>query len=126
MGLDVVGIVVKDVEKSKKFYENFGLSFKSFGDGNDHWEAEISPGLRLALDSEDLIKKINPNFVAGAGSRIVLAFSQKKTAEVDDLYNRLIKLNYEGVKEPWDAFWGQRYSSILDPDGNQVDIYCPL
>lgn len=31
-----------------------------------------------------------------------------------------------GVKEPWDAFWGQRYCSVMDPDGNQIDIFANL
>ena len=29
-------------------------------------------------------------------------------------------------KEPWDAFWGQRYAQIHDPDGNVVDLFAPL
>ncbi|HZD98061.1 MAG TPA: VOC family protein, partial [Micromonosporaceae bacterium] len=31
-----------------------------------------------------------------------------------------------GHKEPWDAFWGQRYSMISDPDGNSVELFAPL
>ena len=31
-----------------------------------------------------------------------------------------------GHKEPWDAFWGQRYASVKDPDGNQIDLFAPL
>jgi len=30
------------------------------------------------------------------------------------------------VKEPWDAFWRQRYSCVQDPDGNQIDIFADL
>jgi len=30
------------------------------------------------------------------------------------------------VKEPWDAFWGQRYALVEDPDGAHVSIFCPL
>jgi hypothetical protein len=25
-----------------------------------------------------------------------------------------------------DAFWGQRYATVLDPDGNPVDLFAPL
>ncbi len=32
----------------------------------------------------------------------------------------------EGHKEPWDAFWGQRYAQAKDPDGNVVDLFAPL
>ena len=27
---------------------------------------------------------------------------------------------------PFDAFWGQRYATLLDPDGNPVDLFAPL
>ena len=29
------------------------------------------------------------------------------------------------VKEPWDAFWGQRYAIVADPDGYMVDLFAP-
>ena len=31
-----------------------------------------------------------------------------------------------GHHEPWDAFWGQRYATVLDPDGNSVDLFAAL
>ena len=33
---------------------------------------------------------------------------------------------HRGHLEPFDAFWGQRYATVLDPDGNGVDLYAPL
>ena len=29
----------------------------------------------------------------------------------------IIGAGYAGDKEPWDAFWGQRYDPLLDPAG---------
>ncbi len=36
--------------------------------------------------------------------------------------------NYPGLDpQPlWDAFWGQRYAILHDPDGNGVDLFAPL
>jgi hypothetical protein len=31
-----------------------------------------------------------------------------------------------GRKEPWDAFLGQRYAVVADPDANHVDLFAPL
>lgn len=31
-----------------------------------------------------------------------------------------------GHKAPWDAFWGQRYAVVVDPDGNLVDLFADL
>jgi uncharacterized glyoxalase superfamily protein PhnB len=45
---------------------------------------------------------------------------------VDAAYQRLTAAGYAGRKEPWDAFWGQRYATVLDPDGNSVDLFAPL
>ena len=28
--------------------------------------------------------------------------------------------------DPWDAFWGQRYAQLRDPDGVRVDLYVTL
>ncbi|MGB5655838.1 MAG: glyoxalase, partial [Acidimicrobiia bacterium] len=29
-------------------------------------------------------------------------------------------------RAPFDAFWGQRYATVLDPDGNGVDLFAPI
>jgi uncharacterized glyoxalase superfamily protein PhnB len=34
-----------------------------------------------------------------------------------------IQAGFKGKKEPWDAFWGQRYACALDPDGYQIDLF---
>jgi uncharacterized glyoxalase superfamily protein PhnB len=47
-----------------------------------------------------------------------LAAAERRTAE-------LLSLGYEGDKPPWDAFWGQRYAIVRDPDGNTVDLFSP-
>ena len=45
---------------------------------------------------------------------------------VDALYYQITESRFKSLKSPWDAFWGQGYSSVLDPDGNQVDIFAAL
>jgi len=30
---------------------------------------------------------------------------------------------YRGQQAPWDAFWGQRYAVVIDPDGNWIDLF---
>jgi uncharacterized glyoxalase superfamily protein PhnB len=39
---------------------------------------------------------------------------------------RLIDAGFSGTNEPWDAFWGQRYARVSDPDGSKVDLFAPL
>lgn len=43
-----------------------------------------------------------------------------------DPYRELAEAGSGGYKEPWDAFWGQRYAQVTDPDGNVIDLFAPL
>ena len=44
---------------------------------------------------------------------------------MDAVYAQVVAAGFEGDKEPWDAFWGQRYAQLRDPDGVPVDLYAP-
>lgn len=120
-----IGITVKDLNKSTKFYRMLGLNFPE-QTTEDHVEATTKAGLRLMLDSEALMKKLHPEWAKPVGQAMTLAFRCDSPQEVNDLYQRLRHAGYEGRKEPWDAFWGQRYATVLDPDGYAVDLFAPL
>jgi uncharacterized glyoxalase superfamily protein PhnB len=45
---------------------------------------------------------------------------------VDATFAELVAAGHEGHLEPWDAFWGQRYAVVHDPDGNAVDLFAAL
>ena len=55
-----------------------------------------------------------------------LAFECANPAEVDEVHARVVEAGYQSKAEPWDAFWGQRYATVLDPDDNAVDLFAPL
>src|SRR5439155_24310839 len=96
-------------------------------EGHGHVEAELPGGLRVAWDTEEMIRGIDPEWrPPEGGHRLALAFRCESPAEVDSLYGELAAAGYRGHKEPWDAFWGQRYAQVLDPDGNSVDLFAPL
>ena len=121
MSLDAVGIISKNINQSIQFYGILGVSFKKIG--VDHWEGNTAKGVRIMLDSVDLIRKLNPHYKNPKGSGVILCFKQSAPKKVDEVYNQVTEYGFKGLKSPWDAFWGQRYSSVLDPDGNQVDIF---
>jgi catechol 2,3-dioxygenase-like lactoylglutathione lyase family enzyme len=125
--LDVVGMVVEDMGRALAFYRELGLEFPDGAEEQGHVEAALPGGMRLALDTEEEVHKFDPEWSApSGGGRMSLAFRADSPADVDAIYERLTGLGYEGAREPWDAFWGQRYASIADPDGNDVDVFCPL
>ena len=45
---------------------------------------------------------------------------------VSEATGRLVEAGYRSHVQPFDAFWGQRYATVLDPDGNPVDLYAAL
>jgi uncharacterized glyoxalase superfamily protein PhnB len=40
------------------------------------------------------------------------------------VYREVVDSGFESEREPWDAFWGQRFAIVKDPDGNVVSFYC--
>ena len=123
--LDLVGIVVSDMPRAIAFYRRLGLEFPDDTEGHGHVEATAGR-LRVALDSEETIRSFDPDWDPGTGGRIGLAFLCESAADVDRVYRELVEAGYEGHKEPWDAFWGQRYAQLRDPDGNAVDLFARL
>ncbi len=123
--LDLVGIIAQDIAASLRFYELLGLPVPKAGE-EDHVECTLPNGLRIAWDSLELMKQISPQWEEPKGHRLGLAFLAESPAEVDATYAKIVAAGYSGHKEPWDAFWGQRYAQVQDPDGNVVDLFAPL
>jgi catechol 2,3-dioxygenase-like lactoylglutathione lyase family enzyme len=125
--LDLVGIVVADMARSLAFYRRLGFDLPPGADAEPHVEASLPGGLRIAWDTVDTIQSFDPGWRPPAGGhRMALAFACDDPAEVDVNFAGLVAAGYEGHLEPWDAFWGQRYAIVMDPDGNPVDFFAPL
>ncbi|MBL1077191.1 VOC family protein [Nocardia sp. 2] len=125
--LDVIGIVVSDMAASVAFYRRIGLEFEEGAETQPHTEARLGGGMRLALDSEETIRSFHPDFAVTPGAgRIGLACRCEHPAAVDAKFEELVAAGYHGELKPFDAFWGQRYATVHDPDGNGVDLYAPL
>jgi catechol 2,3-dioxygenase-like lactoylglutathione lyase family enzyme len=125
--LDLIGIVVADMRRSLAFYRRLGFDLPPEADDEPHVEATLAGGLRIAWDTVETIRSFDPEWTAPAGGhRIGLAFLCDDPADVDATYAALVAAEYQSHREPWDAFWGQRYATVLDPDGNGVDLFAPL
>jgi catechol 2,3-dioxygenase-like lactoylglutathione lyase family enzyme len=125
--LDLIGLVVADMARSLAFYRRLGFDIPPEADGEPHVEAGLPGGLRIAWDTVDTIRSFDPGWTPPTGGhRVSLAFACADPAEVDARYRAFIDAGYDGHKEPWDAFWGQRYAIVLDPDGNSVDLFAAL
>ncbi|BCJ35937.1 glyoxalase [Actinocatenispora thailandica] len=125
--LDCLGLVTTDLAASLAFYRSLGLDIPAGAENQPHVEAPLPGGLRLMWDTLDVVRSLNPDWTAPSGSpRIALAFRCADPAEVDAVHERMVAAGHRGTTTPFDAPWGQRYASLLDPDGNGVDLYAPL
>jgi uncharacterized glyoxalase superfamily protein PhnB len=124
---DFFGVVVSDMARSVAFYRLLGLEFPEGAENEQHVEAILPSGMRYALDAEDVIRSFDPEWrrptdgFAGGG-----AFHCDSPGEVDQVYGKLLAAGGSAHKEPWDAFWGQRYAQVKDPDGTVIDLYAAL
>src|SRR3954469_15127567 len=125
--LAALGIVVADVAESARFYRTLGLDVPEPPQGEDHFEITLPNGLRLMWDNEELIRKLDPEWRRPQeGHAMALAFECADAGEVDSTYTRVTEAGLRGKTEPYDAFWGQRYATVVDPDGNAVDLFATL
>ena len=124
---DAIGLVVADMGRSLAFYRMLGLDIPADADAEPHVDVALPGGTRLLFDTEETIRSFDPEWQPPSGGhRIGLAFACDDAADVDATYAELIRAGYDGHREPWDAFWGQRYAQVQDPDGNAVDLFAPL
>jgi uncharacterized glyoxalase superfamily protein PhnB len=125
--LDFFGVVVSDMARSVAFYRRLGLEFPDGAEKEEHVEAQLPGGMRYALDTEKVMRMFDSRWQRPTGGHAVGgAFRCESPDEVDRLYRELLDAGGAPYKEPWDAFWGQRYAQLEDPDGTVLDLYAPL
>ena len=123
--LNALGIVTSDMATSIRFYRLLGLDVPETPD-EGHVDTFLPNGVRFMLDSEDVVRSFRPDWKRETGNQVGLALECASAAEVDDLYAQAVAAGFDGEKAPWDAFWGQRYAQLRDPDGVPVDLFAAL
>lgn len=122
-----IGLVVADMAESLAFYRALGLAIPADADTQPHVQIELVGGLLLVWDTVETIHSFDPDWTApGGDAKAGLAFACESPQEVDRLFAELVGAGFTGHKQPWDAFWGQRYGIMRDPDGNDVALLAPL
>ena len=111
--------------RSISFYRLLGIATPETPD-EGHVDTFLPNGVRFMLDTEDVIRSFRPDWTRETGNQLALAFECSSPSEVDEVYRRVVDAGFHGEKEPWDAFWGQRYAQLQDPDGVGVDLYAAL
>ena len=125
MKLDAVGVTTSNLKKTVSFYTLLGFEFPAFKDEEKHLEATSEGSARLMIDAKDIVKDIigqDPQ----PGNHSSFAIQYDSPEEVNMVAEKVMNAGFNVIKEPWDAFWGQRYAVVEDPDGYKVDLYTAL
>lgn len=129
---NALSVLVADMSASVDFYRICGLTFgdDQFPDGVEkaqHVESHVD-GFRIMFDTHAVAQSFQPGWTppASPNEGVSLAFDCGTPAEVDRVYAELTGAGHHGHLKPFDAFWGQRYASVADPDGNSVELYAAL
>jgi uncharacterized glyoxalase superfamily protein PhnB len=124
---DFIGMVVTDMTATLAFYRRLGVDMPDDAATQPHVDVLLPNGMRMAWDTLETIRSFDPDWVQPTGpNRIGIAFNCDTPADVDKVYAELVGAGHHSRREPWDAFWGQRYATVDDPDGNAVDLYAQL
>jgi catechol 2,3-dioxygenase-like lactoylglutathione lyase family enzyme len=121
-----IDIVVADMAKSLAFYSALGLAAPAFDPDEPQMQIATEGGATIGLILESMMREHNPHWLSPVGQRVTFACRCDTPAELDETYARVTGAGHIGLKEPWDAFWGQRYAFLQDPDGNRVDLFAPI
>lgn len=125
MQIDKVGLSAKNIDESVKFYKILGFEFEEYASSDQHVETTNEKGAKLMLDSEKLLVELNGESTR-PGNKSAFAMLFKSTEELNSTAKKLKETGYKFKKEPWDAFWGQRYAVSIDPNEYLVDLYAYL
>ena len=123
---DHIGIIVSDMAKALAFYRLLGLDVPQEADGEGHVEVSLPGGLRVGFDTEAVIRSVHDGPIPSGPGRVNIGFVCPDAAAVDALHARVVAAGHGSMIAPFDAPWGQRYATVMDPDGTGVDLFSPL
>ena len=120
MKLKNILIVVKDIEKSKQFYQDlFGLQMVLDSDGN----MILTEG--LVLQDEKIWKSFLEKDIIPRNNSCELYFEEKDIEAFAEKLERLYP-SVEYVNRLMTHSWGQKVIRFYDLDGNLIEVGTPM
>ncbi len=126
MKLNAVGVVSSNLQRTVAFYQLLGFKFPEFKADEQHVEPVTSDcSARLMIDTKELVESLIGE-PPKPGNHSSFAIQYDTPGEIDSVAKSVKEAGFTVSKEPWDAFWGQHYAVVVDPDGHMVDLYASL
>lgn len=126
MKISAVAVASSNIKETVKFYTLLGFKFENFKEDEQHLEPITPDGsARLMIDSVEMIESIL-GYKPVPSNHSNFAIEYESAEKVNEAAKKLTDNGYTLTKEPWDAFWGQRYCVAKDPDGYLIDLYAKL
>ena len=126
MRLDCVAVTSVNLDRTVAFYRLLGFTFPEYAADEMHIEAITPPGaVRLMIDHADLATQLIGE-PPRPGNTSAFGILCDGPAGVDRVAAAIGAAGFAVETAPWDAFWGQRYATVSDPDGYRVDLFAPL
>ena len=120
MKLKNILIVVKDIEKSRKFYQDlFGIELVLDNDGN----MILSEG--LVLQDEKIWKNFLGKDIISKSNSCELYFEEQDIEAFVEKLERMYP-DIEYVNRLMTHSWGQRVIRFYDLDGNLIEVGTPI
>jgi len=120
MQLNAIGVTTAEMRRTVQFYTILGLKFPELKETDGHIESiHEKAETKLMIDKKDIVREIIGKDPL-PGNHSVFAIEYDTTQEIDTLVKQLEEQGFSIIKAPWDAFWGQHYAVVADPDGYMV------
>lgn len=115
--ISLITLGVTDLDSSKKFYQDLGLTTHNYKDSNEVVFFKME-GTWLSLYRKEKLAAdamISPDGTGFGG--ITLAHNVSSKKEVDQIYEHALSVGAKPIKKPQDTFWGGYSGYFADPDG---------
>jgi catechol 2,3-dioxygenase-like lactoylglutathione lyase family enzyme len=111
-GISAVTLIVSEMDRAVDFYESLGFEKCCGGRGKGFTSFRAGPCyINLATGTP----------MSSVWGRVIIYVS-----DVDAMYARARHAGYITETTPEDAFWGERYFHLRDPDGHEISFARPL
>ncbi len=115
--IDVFTIVTDDLDRSLAFYQLLGVGPS---------DATSSRFAVIGLDRASVAWTSEPVVPSRRGGHVRPGVRCSDVLELERIHRAAVAAGHRVLSAPHDTAWGATVCTLLDPDGNTVELYVPL